>query len=167
MPIRTSLLVAALLIAKTLTAQRDLEYVTDITAACHTVTLNNRILISGNGNPYIEAFHSEHGMSRYLFPFVDGDRLTYLSRMQPAVYNSRAYYVLWKGADRYLYQFNGNIFTRLTIPGTIVSNPVVFGDNLYFLLQTGSTIQLHLYNGATVSAVTSGTIPATNSDKNG
>jgi hypothetical protein len=167
------LFTAVCLFSVTLSAQTVLEYVTDVVERPPAVSFNGRVLLTGNDLTYLEAFSDDYGIQRYNYPLVDGERLRYRSLRYasvyygviepPAIYNSQAYLVLWKGTTPFLYQFNGNTFNLVSIPGTIVSRPVAFGTKLYILSQSGATIQLYSYNGSTVSAVSSGTIPATNS----
>ena len=164
MSLKSTLLAFALLFSTILSAQRDLEYVADIETHSSTAVLNDRVLVAGNNNTYLEAFSDEYDLTRYNYPLVSGLPLKYANYKRPiAIYNSQAYLVLHNDTERFLYRFNGSTFTRVTIPGTIVGNPVVFGSYLYFLSLSGSTAQLYRYNGTTASAVGSGTIPATRS----
>lgn len=161
------LILAAILISVSVAAQRDLAYVADVSEDWPAaVKFGEKVLFTGNNLPYLEMFVDDGGLMRVSYPFVDGVQLRYGSihygSYQPAViYNSQAVLKLWKGAVPYLYQFSGTSFTRIPIPGTIVSRPMVFGPYLYILSQSGGNVQLYRYNGVSVSAVSVGTIPVT------
>src|SRR5687768_5206955 len=129
---RLILLAAAILFCTTLTAQRDLEFIEDINNQNRTIVLGGRVLLAGHGDQFLTSFRDAGGVGRHSFPFEGGVRLKNFTHMRPAVYNSQAWFVLWKESASYLYRFNGITFTRVTTTGSIVSSPVVFGSNLYF-----------------------------------
>lgn len=160
MPFKSFLLAATLLLLiQTLEAQRDLSYVADINSTNYTVKFNGRVLLFGMWDSHLVAFSDERGVSTYSYPLMGGRRLRYPSQRPPALYNGQVYFALSNDTTLFLYRFNGSSLTSITVPGTLVSNPVTYGAYLYVLSQSGSTIQLYRYNGTSFSPVSGGSIP--------
>ena len=95
------------------------------------------------------------------YPNVGGVRLRPYTVGKTPVYRSEIYMTLSNGDIRYVYRFNGTVFRRIAVPGSMVSNCIVFGDNLYVLSQVGDIVKLFRYNGSTVTEIPGTALPVT------
>jgi hypothetical protein len=155
----TLLLLTALLVSSIAYNQRLLQVLTDANDSHpETVALNGNVIILGGDGMTI--YDDETIVTRN-YPNVGGVRLRGIYFGKTPLFRSEIYLTLANGDIRYLYRFNGTVFRRMTIPGTIVSSAIVFGDNLYILSQVDDIIKLFRYDGSTVTEIAGTALPIT------
>ena len=144
----------------TLLAQRTLEVVSEPFDHINisATSISGAVIIAMQSDQYLLKYN-DFSLSRYNYPIVAGSRLSY-SRSNPLVtYRSSAYIILNGGGNSFLYAFNGGRFSRISVPGNIVSNAVVYADNLYVLSRDRSLVKLYRYNGASIVEVPTAILP--------
>jgi len=155
----TLLLLTALLFSSIAYNQRLLQVLTDAPSSQpETVALNGDIIIlQGEG---VKIYDDETLVTRP-YPTVGGARLRGFYFGKAPVFRSEIYLILGNDDTRYVYRFNGTVFRRISVPGTMVTNCVVLGENLYVLSQVGDIVKLFRYNGSTVSEMPGAELPIT------
>src|SRR5215203_4434599 len=121
------------------------------------VLFNTRVLIGGHADSFLLAYN-DITFARYNYPIVSGARLKFDTYKNPlTLYKAAVYFCLRATpgmyATGYLYRFSGTGFTRITITGVMITNCIVYGDDLYFLTTSAGTTRLYRYNGTAVSEV--------------
>ncbi len=145
-------------------AQRNLETVRDaVNGQAQTVKYNGKILIAGDHDGFMLSY-DDVAFTTLTYPTVGGTTLEFHTIKNPlTIYNSAVFFSLKPttsgSLESYLFRYNGFTFTRITIPGNIISSCIVFADNLFFISRVGTTAKLFRFNG-TVSEVGGGTLPS-------
>ena len=153
------LLLTALLFSSIAYNQRRLQVVTSAQDwAPETITLNGKVIIAYNDDDHLLIYDDDSITTRY-YPTIGGVPLRYHTYDKTSLFRSEIFMSLIDRGTRYLYRFNGTAFRDITIPGRIVSNCIVFGDNLYVLSEIDSRVTLFRYNGSTVAEIPTVELP--------
>jgi hypothetical protein len=93
----------------------------------------------------------------------EGVELTAAQQREIIEFRSSLYFILEKTstANKYLFRFDGSAFHQLLLPGIPVSDPVIFEDNLYVLIQVGRVVKLFGFDGVSLREVAFSEIPMT------
>ena len=133
-------------------AQRMLEPVAEPLNSVRfsTTVTDGHLIFAQNFETYLLTFNGFSYSRNYFPPSESGGRLIYLSDWPLVTFRNSTYLVL---GLRFLYAHTASAFARIPVPGTLESAPVVLGDNLYILSNTGSIVKLYRYNGISVAEV--------------
>lgn len=150
----------AILFSFSVHAQRFLSTVLDpVEPQNQTAVLGGRVFIAGHNLRFMRIY-DDVTFSSFTYPTVSGAALKFDTYNNPLVpYASALYFTLNPSPGStgvvYLYRFSGTIFTRITLPGPVASNCIVYSGNLYFIVNNAGTRTLFRYNGTTATAISS------------
>ncbi len=96
------------------------------------------------------------------FPEIGSIQLTYdFWKNEMTVLGTALYLRLYNGVEGHLYKFDGRSFTRIPMPGNVVSKPITYQGKIYTLVLVGSEAKLFSYDGGSVVEISGSAIPAT------
>lgn len=148
-------------------AQRTLEIVSPPTYAPHTAaTMKGHCYFIDNTHNHALSRYDGINITDFSFPSRDGVPLVLArgatNRAPLLSYKDDIYIKLRKNASpftNYLYRFNGISFTEIRLPGDLVSNHVVYQDQLHMMVSIDDHYELVTYNGITVRTVSGSSSP--------
>jgi hypothetical protein len=145
-------------------AQRNLEVIMEsfpYTSDVRTISDDGKVLVAVVGGEFVVSYNDIAAV-RYNYPTVGGVRYRFHD-YSLVEYQNSVYFIL-SGAFGgrpvvNLFSYNEGVFSRIPIPGNIVSPAVTFGNDLYVLSSDGGIVKLFRYNGTSVTAVPSAFLP--------
>lgn len=152
----------AILLSFSVNAQRFLATVLDpVEPGMQTAVLANKVIIAPNAQRSLMSYN-DVAFTSFTYPTVSGIPLKFNTHNNPLVnFNSGLFFSLngTSGTTSvvYLYRFSGSVFTRILLPGPVISNCIVFSGNLYFLCNVSGWRTLYRYDGTTATAL--GSVP--------
>ena len=163
------LLALALFSFSLVKSERILETVLDrVGTPVRSTKFGGKVLISAEYSRSLLVY-SDYDMQRFIFPLVDGHQM-YLDYNNTDLVNfeGEVFFALYRFPStdesglRFLFKFNGERFTRILLPGNMVSNCIVYGSYLYFLCDIAGTITLVRYSHGAMTAASGSSIPRSN-----
>lgn len=161
---RIILSLLALIVSITVKSERILQTVRDpANPQQQNAVLGGKIRIAGNSDIYMLTY-DDVSFTQTNYPIVGGVQMRFDTYNNPLVhYNLALFFSLsttvGSPTSRWVYRYNGSSFTRITHPGNVIGNCIVYGSYLYFMSNVSGTVRLYRYNGSVVTEVTGASIP--------
>jgi hypothetical protein len=159
----------AILISFSVHSQRSLATVLDpaVEGNRQSAVLANKVIIATSAQRSLLSYN-DVSFTSFTYPTVSGIPLKFDSYNNPLVhFNLGLYFSLYGTSGTtsvvYLYRFSGSTFTRVLLPGPVISNCIFYSGNLYFLCNVSGWRTLYRYDGTTATAL--GSVPYTGSYK--
>lgn len=134
----------------------------------YAISIMNNVYYSQLNSDYLSSYNGLT-ISRFDFPIRAGSRLRYHpfnnemavrgADLYMVLHNVERYDSMVLDTERYLYRFNDGTYEPITLPGKPVSNPVVYQDKIFILIQIGGETKLFWLEGSTYMEVSSSEIP--------
>lgn len=149
-------------------AQRFLSTVRDpANPQNQTGVVGGKVIVAGHTDNFLLSYN-DVAFTSFTYPIVSGIQLKFDTYNNPLVsYKLALYFKLattpGSATTVYLYRFSGSAFTRILLPGPVISNCIVYNNNLYFLCDVSGWRTLYRYDGTTATALSS--VPASGNYK--